>query len=145
VKAWVSVPTIAAGVALGLLAAPLTPIVTETWRDWYDGMRPVITATVRVVDVDEHRALISMQAEKLRECDYVRLVAYTIDADGIRRDATIRRLDAEVRGITRGVGKYDLGKWEVYPRLGGRTVRVESVHDCDGRQVRTVLGQVELL
>jgi hypothetical protein len=145
VKAWISAPTIAAGVALGLLAAPLTPIVTESWRDWYDGLHPVIRAQVRVVSVDEHRAVINMQAEKLRECEYVRLVAYTIDMDGIRRDATVRRIDTETRGITRGVGKYDLGQWEVYPRLGGRMVRIESVHDCDGRQVRTLLGQVELL
>jgi hypothetical protein len=144
-KAWISGPTIAVGVIMGLLMAPLAPFVSEVAGEWYDGMRPVISAQVRVVEVDEHRAVITMQAEKLRECEYVRLVAYTIDTDGVRRDATIRRIDAETRGITRGIGKYDLGRWEVYPRLGGRMVRIESVHDCDTRQVRTLLGQVELL
>jgi hypothetical protein len=130
---------------MGLFASPAVPFFSAMLGDWYDGLRPVITAQVRVVDVDEHRAVVHMRAQKLRECEFVRLVTYTIDVDGVRRDATIRRLDAEERGVTRGVGTYDLGKWEVYPRLGGRLVRIESVHDCDGRQVRTLLGQVELL
>lgn len=142
---WISAPTIAIGVVFGLLAAPTVPYLSSVANAWYDELRPVITGYVRVIHVDEHHATISMRVEKHRECEYVRLVAYTIDADGVRRDATIRRVDGEESGKTRMVGEYDLGNWEIFPRLGGRMVRVESVHDCNGRQVRTILGQVELL
>jgi hypothetical protein len=146
VKDLITPSTLALGVVLGLLMAPVAPIMSDLAGDWYDGLRPVIVAKVRVVDVDDQRAVIHMEADKRRDCNFVRLVAYTIDADGVRRDAQIRRLDGgQMQGITRGVGKYDLGNWEVVPRLGGRMVRVESVHDCDTRQVRTLLGQVELL
>ncbi len=144
-KAWVTPPTLAFGVILGVMAAPVAPVVAEAMSEWYDGLRPVIVGSVRVVTVDQHRAVISMKVDKRRECEYVRLVAYTIDADNVRRDATIRRMGESEGRVTRTVGVYELGEWEVYPRLGGRVVRVESVHDCDGRQVRTVLGQVELL
>ena len=143
-RGWMHVPTIIVGIALGLLLVPLSGV----WWDWalrtFDDRYPVVTGTLRLVSADEKRVLLSFSLQKHRDCEYVRMIAYTQNDWNVRSDARIRRVDSEEVGYSRPPGNYDLGLWEVVPRDAATSVHVEALHECGGRLVKSDLGDIRL-
>jgi len=143
-KEWFHPPTILLGVLVGLLLVPLSGY----WWDWvqseYDRRFPVVEGKLRLVGSDAERILITFQLTKNRDCQYLRMIAYTTDDWGTRTDARIRRIDGEEVDYSRPRGNYSLGTWEVAPRHQATGLHVEALHECGGRIVKSNLGDLRL-
>lgn len=140
------IPTIIAGVFLGLVALPFGAAFVQFVQEKYDDTFPVLTGVVRITEFSQDHVVIDMLATKNRECDYVRLVAYTVTPSGVRFDARISRIGESEGGYTRTPGTYKLGKWMVQPRQQGTVgVRIEAIHSCGGRLVRSLVGETKIV
>ena len=129
----------------GILFAPLIvtgyhTVATE-WNDW----RPVVRMTGTVVDRTNESVTIHVAGEKLRECTYVGMTAYSRGADGLLHDAYRQRIDRPEGQFTRPKGTFDIGFWRIWP-LGADAVSVVmfAKHECDGHVVVSKLAEVQL-
>jgi hypothetical protein len=129
--------SIVLGILIGILASPLTTVLTDIATREYNNIFPILTAKGRVVYVDKNEIRLQISIEKFRDCKYVRLVAATIDATGQQEDANIRREIFEEIGVTRKPGAYDIGEWTVRPRSDGVIIQIDAVHICGNSIVRT--------
>ena len=130
----------------------LLPPMSKHYRDWAEtvaiqreqGM-PVLQMAGRVVDRGQGYVVVHITGRKLRECRYAGLTAYTIDPQGVRFDAAIRREDLPQTGSTRPPGDYDIGRWRIWPtHADSRAVLVFADHLCAGVQVRSLVAEVPL-
>lgn len=136
-----------------LVGFALLPILHREYADWAEAReaaaqqaRPVVVMHGRLVQRDAYSVWLHIAGAKLRACRYMGLTAYSVDAQGVRRDANIERSDGiESRGDTKPPGDYDLGVWRVWP-VGDEAVRalVSVEHDCAGVIVRSVIAEVAL-
>lgn len=145
---WSWVLSILLGAMLAPLALKWVETVVADYHAAYDIKHPIVDMRGLLVTADEESVMVHMagtkSAERAQECSYVRVLAYTRDPDGIMRDAYIKRVDMPEDGHTKPAGNFDIGTWRVWPRGNAIAVLVFAVHDCGGRQVRTMIAEVAL-
>lgn len=142
VKAASTMPiTVVLAVLVGVAIAP------GGGFDWlyalYDDVRPVVTMSGTLVSRDADSALIDIAGEKHRSCQFLSIRAYSM-RDGTLMDANIERVDRPQDGHTKPVGRYDIGRWRVWPVKHAVGVKVYVKHSCDGRLVLTKISEVAL-
>ena len=136
-----------------LVGFALLPALQREYTAWAEARevavqqaRPVVIMHGRLIQRDAYSVWLHIAGAKIRACRYMGLTAYSMDAQGVRRDANIERADGiEVRGATKEPGDYDLGVWRVRP-VGDEATRalVSVEHDCAGVIVRSVIAEVAL-
>jgi len=140
-------------VILGLLfGAVVMPGALDVWRAnerarlvAYERATPVVTMTGSIVRRDGDAVFVHIAGTKHRECKYLGLQAYSVDATGRQHDANIKRVDVDERGDTKAPGVYDIGVWRVWPvREWAASTVIRSLHDCNGVTVSTVIANVGL-
>jgi hypothetical protein len=125
-------------VAIGaLLGAALIPVAGEgvgaAVRAYYHA-RPIVTMRATLVVATSAAITVHLEAHRrASECRYVRMLAYTIDAEGQLQDASIKRLGLPESGTTKPPGVHDIGLWVIEPRADGVRVRIDIVHECAAR------------
>jgi hypothetical protein len=136
------------GVALAPVVLDLVNSTLERYRHQYDIDNPIVTMRGVLVESNTEEVLVHMagtkSAARSDKCTYVRVQAYTRDADGLMRDAYIKRVDMAEDGHTKPPGDFDIGVWRIWPRGDAVAVLVFALHDCGGRQVRTKIAEVTL-
>lgn len=140
---------IAAAVVVGFA---LLPPMSKHYQDWAEAAairreqgQPVVQMQGRVVERGQGFVVVHMTGRKLRECRYVGLTAYTINPQGVRFDASIRRDDLPETGDTKPPGTYDIGRWRIWPtHADSRSLLVFADHLCNQIQVRSLVAEVPL-
>lgn len=145
---WSWVASIAFGAAIAPFLMNAAHTVVDAYEAEYDRRSPIVDMRGALVSADDESVIVHMAGTKSEkrasECTYIRVLAYTRTADGVLRDAFIRRVDMPEDGHTKPAGQFDLGTWRVWPRSDAKAVLVFAVHDCGGRQVRTKIAEVAL-
>lgn len=141
--------TVLAGLLTALLIAVFVPpIVSEVLRDReaaFNRANPPVKMSGLLVGQAEDRAYVWITGAKVRDCKYLRIVAYSVAADGTRRDAFISRITAPETGDSKHPGTYDIGVWAITPIQNAERVQVETRHLCDDvHEVRSVVADVRL-
>jgi hypothetical protein len=127
--------TIVSAIAAGLLLAGAFSTIYQFALEEYDEMNHVLVLDASVLSVDSDSIVIHAHGEKLRVCQYIRLQAYTVQANGELADAQIMRLDQVEDKDVKPRGKFDFGEWRVWPRDGAVGVQVYSQYLCGQRMV----------
>lgn len=125
----------------------LAPVGQTWWRSvlyGYDDARPVVVMTGKLVSRNGDEVYIHMGGKKMRQCDYLRVQAYSRAMDGRLSDSYIRRVDIAERGDSKPIGAFDLGTWRIWPVGDAVGVVVYVQHDCDGRLVTTKIADVPI-
>ena len=141
-------------IILGLLLGGL--VIPISWQEWqrfsaereaeFQRGTPVIESHATIVERGADSLLINVVGHKLRECDFIGLQAYTVDASGVMSIADISRIGPiPARAQNRPVGPFDSGVWRIWP-VGASPVSVVvyAMHQCEGIDVRSVFAQVQL-
>lgn len=132
-----------------LIAVFVPPIVSEVIRAQevaYNRDNPPVKMAGILVGQTEDQAYIWITGAKVRDCQYLRIVAYSVATDGTRRDAFIHRISAPESGDTKQPGRtYDIGIWAITPIQGAERVQAETRHLCnDTHEVRSLVADVRL-
>ena len=136
-----------------LVGFALLPALQREYTAWAEARevavqqaRPVVIMHGRLIQRDDVSVWVHIAGTKLRACGYLGLTAYSIDGQGVRRDANIERADGvQVRGASKDVVAYDLGVWRIWPVQDSAVRALVSVeHDCGGVTVRSVIAEVLL-
>lgn len=141
---------VAAAIVVGFALLPLVQREYESWAEAREHERqrslPVVTMAGKMVARDEVAVFVHIAGTKHRECKFLGLMAYAVNAAGVRRDANIERVDGvTMRGETKQPGQYDIGVWRVWPVSEDAASAVVLVeHACDGVSVRSVIAEVTL-
>ena len=135
---------IATGVVLGLMLSPAIGVFTELVFDAFDDAYPVLVMRGEVRSVSQDEVILQISGEKKRSCQFLRISAYTRDAVGNMQSANIKRIGVQELGITRPIGKADIGTWRIWPRDGASGVLVFVTHNCSDRTVTTKVADVVL-
>ena len=136
--------SILAGLLLGLLGGHLINGLVDMLNEQYDDWRPVVKITGKRVSAEGNAVLIHMAGAKLRNCEYLRVSAFTADVSGSMRDAHIGREARRETGETKPLGSFDLGVWRLWPTDGALRAIVYISHQCGDRIVRTKIADVAL-
>ena len=134
---------------LGRLSAwnwvPYTVIVVVfAWVAW-DHFSPVVIARGELVAREPDNVVIRLAGEKKRECRYAGIQAYSKMPDDTLRDASIRRVDQMANDLTRPIGKFEMGVWDIRPTTGATAVEVYVQHSCRAGDLRsTKMAAVKL-
>ena len=136
--------TIAVTVFLGVfLASSATDYALFIYREWYDDTHPVVKMSGTLVSRNSSTATIHVKGEKLRQCRFVSLHAYTRKKD-VMSDAYKERLGRVEDGVNKQVGQHDLGNWTIWPLDDADTVVMTVMHDCYGRLVTAHIAEVAI-
>lgn len=135
-----------AGILFGFALLPVVLVEYEAWADarrqLQQQSQPVITTTVKLLQRDAGSALIEVDGVKHRPCQYVGIAALTFDTTA-RSDTTVaQRVDRDLIGITRPVGRFYAGQWRVAVRADQLAI-LEAVYQCDGVPVRSLFARIE--
>ena len=103
----------------------------------FDRYLPVVRAQGVLLSQAADSVVIALSGKKLRECRYAGLQAYSRMPDGTMRDASIKRIDQPAGGLTRPVGKFDMGQWDIRPTDGAAAVVVFVQHSCRANDLRS--------
>lgn len=123
-------------------AQVIAPLLLEARQARLDS-QPVVIMQGQIVSRDSSSVTIHLWGEKLRACTYVSVNAYTRH-NGVMKDAFTKRLEAPHAGVTKPLGRFDIGNWLVWPIDGVSKVLIYSQHDCSGRVVITKIAEVDL-
>lgn len=139
-KHWGDIATVFLG---GLTALVLFPLTVESmyWlRGWYDEHNPVATARLTMVErVDKETLRMQFMVTRHRECDVVRMVAFTgQDEQTMQGATTMRREDSETP-ISYPVGMTVLSQPWILRPVYGQHLWVYGYYDCHERIVKTPL------
>lgn len=134
---------ITVGALIGLMVSPASNLLTNTAYEVYDRISPVVTADVALLAKQPEHIDISLRGQKNRQCAYMDMSAY-MHYEGGTFDARIDRIDKPATGVTRPVGRMDMGTWRVQPLKGANRMTVVMQHQCNGRLVLTEIGGVDL-
>ena len=136
--------TIATTLVIGIfLSSSATDYALALGRDWYDDTHPVVRMSGTLVERTGVTATIHIKGEKLRQCRFVSLHAYTRKKD-VTSDAYKERLGRIEDGANKQVGQHDLGKWLIWPLDDADTVVMTVMHDCSGRLVTAHIAEVAI-
>ena len=105
----------------------------------FDRYLPVVRAQGALLSHDSNSVVLALSGQKLRECRYAGVQAYSRMPDGTLRDATIKRIDQPAGGLTRPVGTFDMGQWDIRPTDGAAAVVVFVQHSCRADDLRSTL------
>lgn len=86
-------PSMLFGAFMGLIFVPVGALFLDSAQQAYDKTHPVVNAQARLVQRDSDAVLVELYGDKLRECNYVGISAYSLDSAGILHDAFISRID----------------------------------------------------
>lgn len=137
---WTIVTTLLFGI---FLSSSATDYVLSLYRTWYDDTHPVVIMTGTLVSRTGSSATIHIKGEKLRQCRFVSLHAYT-EKDGDLIDAYKERIGRSEDGSNKQVGKHDLGNWLIWPIGNADKVVMTVMHDCQGRLIAAQIAEVPL-
>jgi hypothetical protein len=138
-------PSAVIGALLGLIMVPVGDAGMSAMQAMYDASYPVLDMKGKLVARDGDAVLVSLVGKKLRDCTYLRMTAYSTGGDGVTHDAYVLRVDRPSQGDTKPAGAiYDIGVWKVWPIAAATQVEIWSMHQCDGRIVRSPLARVAL-
>jgi len=137
---WTIVSTLLLGI---FLSSSATDYVLSLYRTWYDDTHPVVVMTGTLVSRTGSSATIHIKGEKLRQCRFVSLHAYT-EKDGELIDAYKERLGRIEDGSSKQVGKHDLGNWLVWPTNNADKIVMTVMHDCQGRLIAAQIAEVPI-
>ena len=114
-------------------------LVLSAFAVWFvfDHYLPVVRTYGEIVEKSSDSVIVGLVGEKLRECRYSGLQAYSRMPDGTLRDASIKRVDKLATGVTRPVGKFDMGQWDVRPTTGAVSVVIFVQHSCRANDLRS--------
>ena len=132
------------GLILGLFGGQVLSGMADVLTEQYDALRPVVKISGERVGADDNAVLIHMVGDKLRDCNYLRVTAFTADGSGRMRDAYINREARRETGETKPRGSFDFGTWRLWPTDGALRAIVYISHQCGGRIVRTKIADVAL-
>lgn len=136
--------TIATTLLLGIfLSSSATDYVLSLYRTWYDDTHPVVVMSGTLVARTGSSATIHIKGEKLRQCRFVSLHAYT-EKNGELIDAYKERIGRAEDGSTKLVGKHDLGHWLIWPIGDADKVLMTVMHDCAGRLIAAQIAEVAI-
>lgn len=134
-----------AGLLAGLvLLVPMAQSVSQQALLTWDRLNPVVSMSGMLVQSSADEVVLSISGVKHRDCQYLRITAYTEWADGSMRDAYISRIDMPEKGETKPKGNFHIGSWRVWPRAGGVRVLAYVHHLCGSRMVTTKVADVPL-
>ena len=137
---WTIVATLLIGI---FLSSSTTDYVLSAYRTWYDDTHPVVIMTGTLVARTGSSATIHIKGEKLRQCRFVSLHAYT-EKDGDLIDAYKERIGRIEDGSSKHVGKHDLGNWLIWPIGDADKVVMTVMHDCQGRLIAAQIAEVAI-
>ena len=127
--------TIVIGLVLGVFAGFASIPVYQWGADAYDAEFHVLTMKAEVVALSADKVTIHAAGEKRRDCQYLRLYAYTVHTSGQLHDANIMRVDLPEDRDSKPLGSFDFGYWTIWPAGDSIGVQVFSEHLCAGRKV----------
>lgn len=139
--------SIAASAVIGGLAAVLAMAVYDRMESLVGAyLWPVAEGSTRDIRRGDGWLEMRISIKKLRqECVFSSINAYGIDADGIKRDAYLSRIDMPQDGRNRPAGKHDIGAWLVNVEPVYRRVEVWTSHVCSGQPTLTRLLDIPLM
>jgi hypothetical protein len=137
---------IAAGLVVGLVLIPPLHVEYSAWRQAREEAAqralPVVTAQARIVERTDTHVDLHLTGHKHRYCDILDVTGYRVQRGQVGSDITAaRRVDAQMRNITRPVGPWDGGIWRLGVRRDERGW-LEIRHSCRGVVVQTILARV---
>jgi len=139
-------PSMIVGALLGLLFVPLADWLSHIARNSYDTGHPVVVGRAdilkRGIATDDVQVLLS--GEKLRDCDYIGISAYSVSPDDELHSVYMLRADQPSTGATRPVGRHSFGVWRLWPIIGTDRIVIWATHTCSGRIVRSKFAEVKL-
>ena len=137
-------PSILVGALLGLISVPIADWLSHTMRDVYDSGHPVVVGSADILLRGKDDVQVLLVGEKLRDCAYVGISAYSVSRDGELQSVYVLRADQPQSGATRPLGRHSFGVWRMWPIAGTDRIDVWLTHDCSGRIVRGKLAEVRL-
>lgn len=137
---WTIVGTLLIGI---FLSSSATDYVLATYRTWYDDTHPVVVMAGTLIARTGSSATIHIKGEKLRQCRFVSLHAYT-EKDGDLIDAYKERIGRIEDGSSKQVGKHDLGNWLIWPIGDADKIVMTVMHDCQGRLIAAQIAEVAI-
>lgn len=129
---------------IGMLMAPAGQSWWRSAATAYDEARPVLQMTATVTEVTEDTAVLAITGEKLRNCRYIRMQAFTRTPDGVLTDIGLMRIDQDELARSKPLGMHNFGKWKVWPIKGSRKLVIYSQHDCHDRLVTTKVIDMDI-
>lgn len=134
---------VAVGAVVGLLLAPLAPAAWHGFWKLYDRHLPVVSMHGELLARPPGEAVLALSGHKHRDCRYMGLQAYTLEADGELHDVYRARVDVSEHRRTKPIGRFDFGNWRIWPVPdNARAVVVFVQHECSGRLVTTKVADV---
>jgi hypothetical protein len=124
--------------------APVGMAALDQLQDMYDSAFPVVDMKGKLISFSDDEAVVSIVGRKNRACNYVRIQAYSLDADGNMSDAFIARTDLPESGETKPRGSYTIGTWRIWPLPQSHGVVVYVNHLCGSRIVLTKIAEIPL-
>jgi hypothetical protein len=105
----------------------------------------VVTATAQVIEKEDNFLTVHLTGVKHRNCAYLGLYAYGVDAAGGLHDIYREKIDSPEDRETRPkmAERQDFGRWRVWP-VNWTAVVMYTRHDCNGRIVVTKLAGIPL-
>ena len=133
------------GALAGLIAVLWWPAIIETANRAVDTAFPVVSGDAATVARDHDAVIIAVTFRKHRDCRYERVQAYAKLAGDVKTAIYSERVDrpAESRSVPAGE-TYFAGRWKLWPIDGAYGVVMYAQHDCGGRQVSSLLAEVNL-
>jgi len=136
--------SISLGVVFGLLVVPLSVIIYNSIQDLYERAFPVVVGSGVLVSQTKEEIVVHLKEDKRRDCKFMRINAYGIDADKQLELLNIDRVDGPPIGATHPVGDIDLGAWRIWPSNDAVQVMINVQHLCGARIVVTTIANVAL-
>jgi hypothetical protein len=127
--------TLISAIFAGLLLAGGFGTIYQFALEEYDEANHVLLLNAQVVTLDNDSVVIQANGEKLRACQYIRLQAYTLQKNGELLDAQIMRVDQPEDDDVKPLGKFNFGRWKIWPRDGAVGLQVFSQYLCGQRMV----------
>lgn len=128
------------GGLLAMVAAPLLFYSAGTLLDWYDAANPVAAVKVASLErVPPDAVRMSMYVTRKRDCETLRMAAFTGGSDSDMQAATTVRREDGAAPISYPVGITVLSQpWLISPVVGAK-LKFLGYYDCDTRIVRQLL------
>lgn len=137
---------IVAGLVFGLLLIPPMQVEYTEWRksvsEAQERDKPVLTVNPVLLERTETYARFHLKGYKHKYCEYLSVIGFRVPAGQQASDvAWADRIDAPNRQVTRPVGPWDAGVWQL-ELAASDTGWIEMRHDCNGVVIQSVLARV---
>ena len=127
--------TVAAGVAMGVIIAPLVGLTEDVAEGIYDKAFPVIDARAEIINKAPSGWLVLMHSEKHRDCRLLEVQAYDVAPSKEVQRLHFAREDGQ-QPKQMPPGNFRSSNYIVLPPPKHQLV-ISFMHECSGRTVRT--------